>query len=806
MIKNYLKIAWRNIQRQPGYSSINIIGLAIGIAACVLILQYVDFELSYEDFHAKKERIYRVEQDRYDAGKLSTQWSAGAYAVGNYFKAGIPEIEDYVKLVQRGNFVANINGQPVKIDNAFFATPSFFTVFSYPLMKGNPAAALKEPYTVVLSETTAKNLFGKEDPMGKLLDLNQDQQFKVSGVFKDMPENTQLQPNMLLSYSTFVIAAKKQNFDAENAWLSDGCLTYLLLRENQDPKLVEAKFKPIVDKAVAADMKRFNASVNYRLQPLTKIHLNSHYMGEPGITGDGKTVYLLLGIAFFIVVIAWVNYVNLATARAIGRAREVGIRKAIGSLRGQLIVQFLSESALLNALAMLLAFVLVLIAIPGFNSLSGQHLSFSLLGSGNFWLSMGGLFFIGVFFSGLYPAFVLSGFKPIEVLKGKLVSTTQGALLRKSLVVFQFVASLFLLIGTVVVYNQIQYMRRQSLGIDINQMLVITPTVVNNDSTFLSRMNAYKESLLQNTAIGQITVSTTIPGQPVDWNAGGIRLVGSDENTQKQYRVIGVDYDFVKTYDMKIIAGRPFSKEFGTDDHAVIYNRRAVEHIGFAKPEDAIGKRIDFWGEQYTIVGVADNFHNQSLKEAYEPLILRLIPDLSGYVSMKIKAKDASAVINLAKKQWSVFFPGNSFEYFFLDEHFAKQYQADQRFGKVFGLFTLLAILVACLGLFGLASYTTLQRRKEIGIRKVLGASVAGILSILYKEFVVLLIISFLIAAPLALISSTRWLEGYAFRMDMQWYFLVIPFLVICAIALLTVSFQSIRAAVANPVKSLRTE
>lgn len=806
MIKNYLKIAWRNIQRQPGYSAINIIGLAIGIAACVLILQYVDFEWSYEDFHTKKERIYRVEQDRYDAGKLATQWSAGAYAVGNYFKAGIPEIEDYVKLVQRGDFVANLNGQPLKITNSFFATPSFFSVFSYPLIKGSPATALKEPFSVVVSETTARNLFGKQDPMGKMLDLNQDQDFKVTGVFKDMPENTQLQPTMLISYSTFVIAANKQNFDAENAWLSDGCLTYLLLREKADPAVVEAKFKPIVDKAVAEDMKRFNASVTYRLQPLTKIHLNSHYMGEPGITGDGKTVYLLFGIAFFIVMIAWVNYVNLSTARSIGRAREVGIRKAIGSLRGQLIVQFLAESAVLNALAIILAFLLVMIAIPGFNSLSGQHLSFSLLGSGNFWLSMGLLFFIGVFFSGLYPAFVLSGFKPIEVLKGKLVSTTQGALLRKSLVVFQFGASLFLLIGTVVVYSQVQYMRKQKLGIDIDQMLVIAPTVVNNDSTFLSRMNAYKESLLQQTAIGHISVSTTIPGQPVDWNAGGIRLVGADESTQKQYRVIGVDYDFIKAYDMKIIAGRAFSKEFGTDDHSVIYNRRAVEHLGFSKPEEAIGKRIEFWGEQYTIVGVADNFHNQSLKEAYEPLILRLIPEVSGYVSIKTKARDASSVINLAKKQWAVFFPGNTFEYFFLDEHFAKQYQADQRFGKVFGLFTILAILVACLGLFGLASYTTLQRKKEIGIRKVLGASVAGILSILYKEFVVLLLISFMIAAPLAVISASKWLEGYAFRMNLQWYFLVIPFLVICGIALVTVSFQSIRAAVANPVNALRSE
>jgi putative ABC transport system permease protein len=806
MLRNYIKIAWRNIKNQPGYSSINIIGLAIGVAACVLILQYVHFELSYEDFHSKKDRIYRVEQDRFDNGKLSTQWAAGAYAVGNTFKAQIPEIEDYVKLLKRDKFVAEIQGQPFKIEECFYASASFFKVFSYPLLKGNPETALKEPYSAVISETTAKNLFGKEDPLGKPLDIHHDQQYKITGVYKDIPENTQLQPNLLLSYTTFISRAMQDSFDAENAWLSDGCLTYLLLHKDAKPAAVEAKFIPIVEKAVGADMKRFNASVTYHLQPLTDIHLYSHYMFEPGITGDGKTVYLLLAIAFFIVVIAWVNYVNLATARSISRAREVGIRKAIGSYRRQLILQFLSESAVLNGIAMILALLLVLIAIPGFNSLSGQHLSFSLLANANFWLAMGGLFITGVFFSGLYPAFVLSGFKPIDVLKGKLTSTTQGALLRKSLVVFQFGASLFLLIGTVVVYNQIQYMRKESLGINIDQMLVVTPPVVNNDSTFLSRINAYKQTLQQNTAVGSISVSTTIPGQPVDWNAGGIKLVGTDESTQKQYRVIGVDYDFIKTYNMKIIAGRAFSKEFGTDDHSVIYNRKAVEHIGFSKPEEAIGKKIDFWGQQYTIVGVADNFHNQSLKEAFEPLILRLIPDLSGYVSIKTKADKASDIVDLAKKQWSNFFPGNTFEYFFLDEHFAKQYSADQRFGKVFSLFTILAILVACLGLFGLASYTTLQRRKEIGIRKVLGASVSGILRILYKEFVLLLIISFLIAAPLAWLSSSKWLEGYAFRTDIEWYYLAIPFLVICAIALITVSFQSIRAAIANPVKALRSE
>jgi putative ABC transport system permease protein len=553
-------------------------------------------------------------------------------------------------------------------------------------------------------------------------------------------------------------------------------------------------------------MKRYNAAVTYRLQPLKDIHLYSHYMLEPGINGDGKTVYLLLGIAFFIVVIAWVNYVNLATARSIGRAREVGIRKAIGSQRRQLIVQFLSEAALLNGIAIILAFLLVLIAIPGFNTLTGQHLNFSLLAKSNYWLAMGGLFIAGVFFSGLYPAFVLSGFKPIEVLKGKLISTSQGALLRKSLVVFQFAASLFLLIGTMVVYNQIQYMRKESLGINIDQTLVITQPMVNVDSTFDGRMKAYKQKLQSYAAVGDISVSTTIPGQPVGWNAGGIKLVGTDETTQKQYRVIGVDYEFIKTYDMKIIAGRAFSRDFGTDDQAVIYNRKAVEHIGFNKPEEAIGKKIDFWGRQYTIIGVTENFHNQSLKEAYEPLILRLIPGLSGYVSIKTKAGNASAIVEAAKKEWDAFFPGNTFEYFFLDEHFARQYDSDQRFGKVFGIFTILAILVACLGLFGLASYTTLQRRKEIGIRKVLGASVSGILRILYKEFLWLLAIAFIVAAPLSWLSSYKWLEGYAFRTDIEWYYLVLPFLLISAIALITVSFQSIRAAVANPVNALRSE
>ena len=555
MFKNYFKIAWRNIKRHKAYSGINIFGLAIGIAACLLILQYVLFELSYEDFQANKEKIYRVQQDRYDNGKLSTQWAAGAYAVGNSFKDAIPEIEDYVKLVQSGKVIAEINNQPLKIEKVFFASSSFFKIFTYPLIAGSPQTALKEPFTAALSETTAKKIFGNTNVVGKRLELNRNSNYTITAVYKDAPVNTQLKPDILLSYATFI----KWNTDSsgngpETAWQWDGCLTYLLLHKGADPAVVEKKFVPVAEKFTAADMKKYNAAVIYHLQSLKDIHLYSHYMLEPGVNGDGKTVYLLLGIAFFIVVIAWVNYINLATARAITRAREVGVRKAIGSKRSQLVIQFLSESALLNGFALVFALLIILIAIPGFNRLSGQQLSFSLFGESNFWFGITALFLVGVFFSGLYPAFVLSGFKPIEVLKGKMGSTKQSSILRKSLVVFQFAASLFLLIGTVTVYQQIQYMRKQSLGINIDQTLVTQAPTVGIDSTFLKKITAFKQELQQQSSIHNITVSTSIPGEAVGWNAGGIKLVGTDESKQKQYRIIGVDYDYIKTYELKLIA------------------------------------------------------------------------------------------------------------------------------------------------------------------------------------------------------------------------------------------------------------
>lgn len=807
MIKNYFKIAWRNLMSHKAYSGINILGLGIGIASCLLILQYVTYELSYENFQVNKDRIYRVQQDRYDNGKLSTQWAAGAFGVGNAFKDAIPGIEDYVKVVGNSDVTTEVGNQPLKIDQVFFASKSFFNIFTYPLIAGDKNNALKEPNTAALSETTARKIFGTSDVIGKRLELNGNSGYSITAVFKDAPGNTQLKPNLLLSYATFVkMTTDSSGNGPETAWEWDGCLTYLLLRKDANPEVVQKKFVPIAEKFVGADMKKYNSAVVYKLQPLTDIHLYSHYMMEPGETGNGKTVYLLLGIAFFIVIIAWVNYINLATARAMTRAREVGVRKAIGSQRKQLVFQFLSESAVMNGIALLLAILIVMIAIPGFNTLSGQKLSFTLFTKYQFWLSLAGLFIAGVFLSGLYPAFVLSGFKPIEVLKGNMGGTRQSAVLRKSLVVFQFAASLFLLIGTVTVYRQIQYMRNQALGLNINQTLVVNRPVVGIDSTFPKKMAAFKDELSQNTSIKDITVSTSIPGEPVQWNAGGIKLVGADESTQKQYRVIGVDYDYMRTYGLKLIAGRTFSKSFGSDDSAVIFNRKAIEQLGFNKPEEALNKRIDFWGARYTIIGVTENFHQQSLQDAYEPLILRLIRGVNGYLSVKANGADARKTIDVVKAGWNKFFPGNTFDYFFLDEHFNDQYKADQRFGQVFGLFTGLAILVGCLGLFGLASFTTIQRTKEIGIRKVLGASVFTILKLLYREFALLLLIAFVIATPIAWLAISNWLQGYAFRISVHWAFFVLPFLIIVVIALITVSFQSIKAALANPVKSLRSE
>jgi putative ABC transport system permease protein len=805
MLKNYLLVAFRNLSKNKAFSFINIVGLAIGMAACLLILQYVSFELSFDNFHAKKDRIYRINQDRFNNGKLSTRWAGGAFAPGNAFKTVLPEIEDFVKIVGAGQVLANYKDQKMVIKNDYFASTSFFNIFSFPLISGDPKTALKEPYTVVISEEVAQKLFHNTNPVGQSLLINGDKPLKITGVMKNMPNNTHMKFDFLQSYSTLLKDnPPNKDFNLDNAWLSDGCTTYLLLRPGVDPRVLEAKFIPVVKK-VYDNYKSAGETAIYTLQPVQSIHLYSNLMLEFQPNGDGKSVYLLLGIAIFVIIIAWINYINLATARGIGRAKEVGVRKTLGSAKAQLVMQFMLEAMLLNALAIILAILLIVICIPVFANISGLQMGFTLLAKPAFWIAVAAIFVLGSFFSGFYPAIVLSSFRPVEVMKGKILASPKGVMLRKGMVVFQFAASIFLLIGSLTVFRQLQYMQNQKLGVKIDQTLVIKAPLVKVDS-FLRNMGAFKQESLAQPAIKSVTVSTSIPGEPVGWNAGGIKLTTSDQSQGKQYRIIGTDYDYLTAYDLKLIAGRKFSKDFGDEPHSVVFNRKAVEQIGFNKPEEVLGKKIDFWGQVYTIVGVVDNFHQQSLRDSYDALIFRCIPDIRGSVSVKISSTHVAQTISDLKKTWAAFFPGDQFDYFFLDQHFNEQYQADQRFGQVFGVFTGIAIFVACLGLFGLVSYTIVQRTKEIGIRKVLGATVNSILGLLYKDFAALVLVSFIVSAPLGWYAINKWLQTYAFRIDIHPLLFIIPFVIVLVIAFATVSYLSVKAALTNPVKSLKTE
>jgi putative ABC transport system permease protein len=620
----------------------------------------------------------------------------------------------------------------------------------------------------------------------------------------DLPENTHLKFDVLLSFPTLV-KALGPNVETTFDW--DGFLTYVLLKEGADANRVEAKIAQVVEDKVGKDYKERNEAVVYKLQPLKDIHLYSNYMMEAEVNGDGKAVNFLFVISIFIIAIAWINYVNLSTARSLDRAREVGVRKALGSQRLQLIRQFLFESLLINLLSVLLAFLLIALALPLFNSITGKNITLSMLADYKFWQTLAAIFIGGAFLSGLYPAFVLSSFRPIEVLKGRLARTSHGSWLRQTLVIIQFTASVALMVGTYVIYKQLAFMKSQNLGVNIDQTLVVRgPNVT--DSTYQQKLTAFKTELLRQPGITKIAASSEVPGNKVDFNAGGIRLVGADQSASKQYRVFGVDDDFVNVYGLRVLKGRNFSKQFGADSSAVLFNEAAVKQLGFDKPEEALNKQIDFWGKTYTIVGVVSNHHQQSLREAYDTYIYRYEPESDNYYSIKLGpgVKSPNDVIRKVEQEWASFFPGNPFEYFFLDDHFAEQYKADEQFGKTFALFAILAIIVACLGLYGLASFVTMQRTKEIGIRKVLGASVSGIMTLLSKDFLKPILLSFAIATPITYYLVHQWLQNYAFKTSITAWIFILPALLILLIAIVTISTQTIKTASENPVKNLRTE
>ena len=802
MIRNYLTSALRYISRNKAFTTINVLGLAIGMMACMLIMQFVLHEFSYDNFHTKKDRIVRLQLDRYNKGEISTRWASGALGIGPDLKSNFPEIETFVRM-RSSNAVFSYQDLYFKEEGVYYASEDFFSVFSFKLIDGIDSLVLKEPFKAVLSRSLAKKYFGDENPIGKTIKNNGKDQYEVAGVFEDLPVNTHMKVNALLSFESFVSLVNQPQ--QMTSWQWDGFMTYLLLGKNVDKKAFEAKIPAFVQKREGELLKRVNGDMVFNLQPITDIHLDSDFIGEFKPNGNRKSAYFLSVVAVLILIIAWINYINLSTAKSIERAREVGVRKVMGSFRTQLVQQFLFESLLLNSIAVVMAIVLVVLLTPSFSELTGRQLDYLLFKKNMFWAWIVVLIAGGALLSGLYPAFVLSSYKPVEVLKGRFKNSGQGVYFRKGMVITQFVASITLIIGTFTVYRQIRFMQSQDLGVDLEQTLILnSPNVV--DSTYEQKFAVFKEQIKQYPEVINVSASTSVPGRQPGWNAGGIRRISQRDDESNQYRVIMMDHDFIPLYGLKVVAGRGFSGETSNEESRVLINEAAARRLGFSKIEDAINDQIYFWGDTFSIAGVLKNYHQESLKKEHEPLVFRYASAPGGYYSIKFKTSKVKESMSRFEEQWKQLFPGNPFLSFFLDDHYNQQYQADQQFGKVFGIFSALAIFIACLGLFGLSSLTALQRTKEIGVRKVLGASVPGILRLVTKDYIVLLTIAIGISVPLSWWIMNGWLSDFASRIELAWWIFALPGILVVFIALMTVSIHTLKAARTNPTRSLRYE
>jgi len=814
MVTNYLKLAFRNLTKRKGYSLLNIAGLAIGITCCLLIFQYVAFERSFDSFPDRANQIVRLRLDSYQQGKLSWKSATIYPAFGPTMKRDFPEVEDFCRLIDADLLLSNDERQ-IKFSElkGYYADPSFLQMFNVKLAKGNPRTALDGPDKLLLSESMAKKYFGNEEPLGKKLvsrDPEYTRTFEVTGIFKEFPSNSHLVINHLVSYTTLGSIVRQggdTTNSTETSWGWYDFYTYLQLRPKTDLKKFESKFPAFCNKYINSGewAKANNVVAELHLLPLRDIHLYSNYNQEAEVNGNGQSVSFLFLIAFLIIGIAWINYINLATARSLERAREVGVRKVVGAVKRNLIIQFMMESFLLNLVALVVAAAIVFLLMPWFNQLTGKTGSVELSATVKYWWLFGAMFLCGSILSGLYPAFILSGFKPVAVLKGLFKNTTGGQLLRKGLIITQFATSVVLIAGTIIVFQQVNYMRHQNLGVNINQTLVLDGAASLPDSLYQNVFQPFKTELAKIPGVMNVSSSTSVMGKEIYWTNSSKRLGGDAKGFVTLYN-IGVDYDFIPSFDLKLIAGRNFSKDFPTDQKAVLLNEAAARLLGFNDFNKAVNEKFQSRRDTVTLIGIVSNYHHQGLQKSIDPMIFRLVPNARQAYSLKIKTADMPVAVSAIQKTWGKFFPADPFNYYFLDELFDQQYRADQRFGKIFGLFAFLAIIIACFGLLGLSAYNVLQRTKEIGIRKVLGASVQNVLYILSKDFILLILVAFIIAVPVTWWIMYNWLQDFAYRINIQiWVFAVAGMLAIL-IALITISFQALKVAIANPVKSLRTE
>ncbi len=802
MFKNYFKTAIRNFRKNKIFSFINIIGLAIGLTCFVLIALFVYDELNYDTYAADAKDIYRVNLNVTGNGDVAV-YPMVDFAVGVGMKSAFPEIKDFTRLSPATDFV-KYNDKQFKEDKLAFADSNFLQMFSIPLLEGNNKDALVQPNSVVISKAFAKKYFGDANAVGKSLVIGlHNEVYKVTGVFDKVPDNSHFHFDAFISIASWHVT--------NATWSNLGPFTYLLLNKNADPKKLEAKFPQLVAKYVVPEVQHdmgvslaeAQKSVNtfvFTLQPLTDIHLYSHTKYELEPNGDIQYVYIFSVLAIFILLLACVNFTNLSIARSVKRAKEVGVRKVMGSGKFQLIKQFLSESVLMSFCAMFIAIVLIIVLLPYFNQLSGKSITINYLLNYKFILSLLALItFVGIV-AGIYPAFFLSSFNPAKVLKGSATTGSRKNYLRSGLIVFQFFVSTALIIATIIVYGQLNYMQNKKLGYDKEQVLFLP------DGRLMGQnQDAFKQQVLQDSRVVDASIARSIPGDdfmdgtevhPVNENGNG---------TEIHMNIYHVDYDYVKTLGMHMQQGRYFSKDFGSDSAAVVINEAAVKELGWSKV-NPVGRTIVRSGQEaFKVVGVVTDFNYTSAKQKIAPLMMMLGRNYGGLI-IKIKTNDVTGFLNDLKTKWNTFNPQGPLSYTFLDDKFAALYASELRTQQIFSAFAVIAIIIAGLGLFGLSAFVIEQRTKEIGIRKVLGASVQNVLLLVSKEFLSLVLVAFIISIPVTYWAMHKWLENYAYRINISATVFIVAGIVALLIALITISFQAIKAALANPVKSLRTE
>ncbi|WP_020533441.1 ABC transporter permease [Flexithrix dorotheae] len=807
MFRNFFKTAFRSLIKNKFFSFINVLGLSVGIAVFLLIFQYVSFETSYEKFHIKSNHIYRITLDMYNGSEFIATDCETYGPLGPLLKTEMPEVKDFVRVYHNEMAEIGLDDKRFKEPKLYFADPSIFDIFSFEFIEGDPKTALEEKFQIVFTASKALKYFGTTDIVGKTIEVSAEfsakkEPYKITGVIKDVPPNTHLKFDFLISHETL----KNWGYTGQS-WGGNNEYTYLLMQPGTN---LESFNQKLVDLAVK--LKDKIGDERFTAESIEDIHLYSHKTFEPEVNGDADTVHFLAIIAILIIIIAWVNYVNLSTARSVERAKEVGIRKVVGSSKNALVIQFLTESFVVNLIALFLGLVFMYFAMPAFKEITGQPLELIPLDNPLTLLILIGLLLTGTCLSGLYPSLVLSGFQPITVLKGKFKNSGHGNFLRKSLSVFQFVVSVILIATTLAVYLQIDFLRSRDLGMNLNNTLGIQgPQLDLPDSTYVAQINVFKNSLTQYPDIEKVARSITLPGLSVHELStnSGIRRLGTDENSGTyNYYINYVDEDFFDALEIKITQGKNFDQGKSNQDKVII-NKEAARLLGFESVEKALGEKLNYrtWGsrEASTIIGVVDDFHQISPKSAHLPMIFGKT-NSAGYFTVKLAGENTKEALQRIEHTWKEIFPGSPFTYFFLDESYEQQYKAELRFGKVSVIFSGLAIFIACLGLSGLSSYTIIQRTKEIGIRKVLGASVMQILRLLSTEYFRLILVATIIGIPLSNYLITEWLSGFANRIEINWLIYIIPTIIVFMIGLLAVGSQTIKAASANPTKVLRND